>query len=216
MGCVCVCVWMCEYVRVSVRVSVYVCWENEMKNNNPNRIIPVKLIYLFSNTYILRQAGKVQNNLMQQMWNAWKDTRKVPLTTNSDPVRQPGAIPAPRRPQSTEALRFLLRRRSPECSPQTLCQEPRRKAVSRNKAWRIGGPKETESAPLTRKSELQTGRGLVTPETAPPHVSLGSGNSSRPADVTGVRPRRLGLRAETEAEAGPPALPLGHDSLGAE
>ena len=59
------------------------------------------------------------------------------------------------------------------------------------------GPRKQGSAPLTRKSDLQTGRRLVTPETAPPHVALGTGNSSRPADVTGAAPARPGLRAET-------------------
>lgn len=164
-GCVCVwewvCVCVCEFVSVCVCmwVSVYVCWENGMtENNNPNMIISVKLIYLFSNTYMLHgRQGRFRKTSCNTCETS-KDTKKVrqqwPVTLSGNQV--PFLHPTPS--DHGKPTAFSLRRRCAECSPQTLVQEPqtlvqepRHKTIFRKQSL---DPRKQESAPLTRKSGL--------------------------------------------------------------
>ena len=85
-----VCVWMCECVWVCVCecvcecVSVYVCWENGMReNNDPNMIISVKLIYLFSNTCTSNLHGR-QERFKTTSCNRCEKCEKIQRRSNNN------------------------------------------------------------------------------------------------------------------------------------
>lgn len=150
------------------------------------------------------------------MWNV-KGYKEGPINNQQWPCQATRCHSCARRPQTTESpplspwdveVQNVLHRRS--------VKNRDIKRFSGNKAWRIGGPKET------RLGTTNTEIGSPNWQTA---GDSGDGPSARGPRNRKQQPARwrhrgcaraAGLRAETEAEAGPPALPLGRDSLGAD